>query len=96
MRRRKPNYAVYDEAARVGGSVEWEDIGGVYVIRVQAPIGKHWSDGRVHELKAEERPTSKADKDAMWTDVLGRMQQGLDECDLSNQDCADQTETLID
>lgn len=74
---RYPKNVVYDEAKRIGASPTWEETGGVFVIRVEAPHGQHWSDGCVHELKAEGRPTSAADRDDMWIDVLGRMRQGL-------------------
>lgn len=81
-----------DEALRLGGLLHEEYVGGVFVIRVDAPRGQHWTDGAVHELKAEGRPTSAADRDDMRREVFARMRHGLETCDPDNQDCADNAE----
>ena len=89
---RFPRNVVYQEAERLGAIVTWEDersAQGVFTIHVVAPRGTHWSDGAVHALRIEGRPTSAKDRDEMFIDALVRMRCGLEECDLNDTACAD-------
>jgi hypothetical protein len=88
---RFPKNAVYREAERIGASVEWEQTGSVFTIRIAAPRGKHWP-GDIHELVITARPTTALQRDELWTDAFTRMDQGLVTCDLNDAGCADWVE----
>jgi hypothetical protein len=84
-----PKNAVYDLATELCVSVAWEEVGSLFRITVDAPRGQHWSDGAVHQLVIEARPTTGLQRDELWIDVLSRMRAGLVECDLNDPACAD-------
>jgi hypothetical protein len=81
--------AAYAEAKKFDATLTWDELGSIFIIHVSAPVGHHWSDGRVHELRIEGRPTSGKDMDDLFIDAINRMRAGLEECDLNDQACAD-------
>lgn len=68
-------------AAQLGASIECDHTGSVYTIHVDAPDGQQWVDGSVTAMRIEARPTTAADKAALWQDAINRMNEGLMEAD---------------
>lgn len=80
-------------AKRLGVIVEVTHDCGVDEILVNAPDGKHWVEGVVHQLVYSQRqgPWGMADG---WKDIFKRMEHGLEDCDIDgNTDCADVAES---
>lgn len=68
--------AVRALAAKLGAKVEDEKIGYSHSCRVEAPPGKIWAEGDVHELVDDTNRPWKPD----YADLLSRMGHGLEDC----------------
>lgn len=63
-------------AAKLGATVEDEKVGHSHSCRVEAPHGKIWAEGDVHELVDDANRPWKPD----YADLLSRMAYGLEDC----------------
>lgn len=70
-------------AQRLGAKVEAGPEGHSFVIRVEAPQGRHWIEGYVHEIVAEQHSGPWSTR-PLWADVHSRMLHGTEPC---NGDC---------
>jgi hypothetical protein len=68
--------AVKKAAATLGASVADDVIGFTHECRVEAPRGKIWVDGGVHELVEASHMPFKPD----YADILDRIAHGLEDC----------------
>ena len=64
------------EARRLGAKVEIEDDAGARTVRVEAPHGKIWREGDVHEIVDFTYRPWKPD----YAHIIKRMSYGLEDC----------------
>jgi hypothetical protein len=79
--------AALAEARRHDARIDVTQTGSIWTWTADAPPRHIWSDGAVHALRIETRPTSRADVAACWADLTARMRAGLEPCACG--DCED-------
>lgn len=56
-------------------------------ITVEAPGGKHWRHGHLHELVSCKNNDPSTPPIMLWQDIYDRMKDGVEECDPASAEC---------